>query len=153
MNYNPVLCCQPVSKIPWSNVCDAIIQFYMKNIERTWNEVERNLKMYNPGLDRRGATHFFTLRDPFMGRDPDIGNHCSMIWIYLCQRRDLKCKEVFNEETNFCFQTNKKYFKPTYMTYEVSKQTFFGLKVLLLLRKTKAYVKRKFKNKRQIKSN
>jgi len=57
----------------------------------------------------------------------------------------LKCKEVLNEETNFCFQTNTKYFKPTYMTYEVSKQTFFGLKVLLLLRKTKAYVKRKSK--------
>jgi len=28
------------------------------------------LKMYNPGLDRRAATHFFTLRDPCMGSWP-----------------------------------------------------------------------------------
>jgi len=39
------------------------------------------------------------------------------------------------------------------MAYEVSKQTCFELKVLLLLPKTKAYVKRKSKNKRQIKPN
>jgi len=28
------------------------------------------LKMYNPGLDRLGASHFFTLRDPCMGSWP-----------------------------------------------------------------------------------
>jgi len=108
--------------------------------------------MYNPGLDRSGATHFFTLRDLVWVVTQTL--ETTVLWYeYNFVRHDLKCKEAFNEETNFCFQTNKNCFKPTYMAYEVSKQTFFGLKVLLLLRKTKAYVKRKFKNKRQIKSN
>jgi len=32
--------------------------------------------IYNPGLDRLGATNFLTLCDPCLGRDPYFGNHC-----------------------------------------------------------------------------
>jgi len=34
------------------------------------------VKIYNPGLDRLGALHFFTLCEPCLGRDPYFGNHC-----------------------------------------------------------------------------
>jgi len=33
------------------------------------------LKIYNPGLDRLSATHFLTLRYPYLGFDPYFVNH------------------------------------------------------------------------------
>jgi len=34
------------------------------------------VKIYNPDLDRLGATHFLTLCGPCLGHDPYFGNHC-----------------------------------------------------------------------------
>jgi len=33
------------------------------------------LKICNPGLDRLGATHFLTFRNPYLGRDTYFGGH------------------------------------------------------------------------------
>jgi len=37
------------------------------------------LKIHNSVLDGLGATHFFTLRDPFLGGDPYFGNHWNRV--------------------------------------------------------------------------
>jgi len=145
------LCCHTALKIPAWSVYDAIIQSIVKNIERTWNEEKRNFKNVQPRFGSPRCLPFFHPSRPLYGSWPRS-------WKPLFYDMNITLlgmtwsAEVFNEETNFCFQTNKKYFKPTYMAYEVSKQTCFELKVLLL-RTTKAYVKRKSKNKRQIKPN
>ena len=44
-------------------------------------DTDKQWQLYNPGLDRLGATHLLTLRDPYLGRRPYFGNYCSMVSI------------------------------------------------------------------------
>jgi len=44
-------------------------------------------KIHNSVLDRLGATHFLTLREPCLGPDPYFGNHC--FWRCWMQRTRL----------------------------------------------------------------
>jgi len=46
-----------------------------------YRKTDKQWQLYNPGLDRLGATHLLTLRDPYLGRRPYFGNYCSMVSI------------------------------------------------------------------------
>jgi len=53
----------------------------LKHLHYTGRERQAvvTVKIYNPGLDRIGVTHFFTLCDPCLGPDPYFGKHCHRI--------------------------------------------------------------------------
>jgi len=63
------------SKLPSPFSLSAINSFLNIFATDRQRQAVVTLKIYNPGLDRLGATHFLTLCDPCLGRDPYFGNH------------------------------------------------------------------------------
>jgi len=50
------------------------IYSFLKYLHYRQRQAVVTVKIYNPGLDCLGATHFLTLCDPCWGRDPYFGN-------------------------------------------------------------------------------
>jgi len=62
--------------------CASNLLFSQVSTDRH-RETVGTLEIYNPGLNRRGATHFLPLRDSCLGRDPSFGNHWIRQWRWM----------------------------------------------------------------------
>jgi len=53
----------------------SFLKYHCTYILQSGADNQVTSKIHNSALDHLGATHFFTLRDPSLGRDPYFGNH------------------------------------------------------------------------------